>query len=149
MGAGDFRERSTSGGDQWSGARHSFDGGQRETFVQRWHAGELRLGVELDDALIADATHELHDVLKAELSKGCFGLRALLHLADNDEFDVALGSNLGCCFEQEHKALHRNVGACRSDDASRHFRNVWHRAKQFGVDANWHHMDLVGIDLVA
>ena len=67
VGADDLGQRAAGGGDERHAARHGLDGRQREALVERRHDGELGLGVQLDDALVGDAGHELDASREAEL----------------------------------------------------------------------------------
>ena len=53
--ADDLGHRAAGGGDERDAARHRLDRGEREALVERRHARDLGLGVELDDALGGDA----------------------------------------------------------------------------------------------
>ena len=49
--ADDLGDGAAGGGDERHAARHRLDRRQREALVERRHARDLGLGVELDDAL--------------------------------------------------------------------------------------------------
>ena len=59
VGAGDLGQRAAVGGDERRAGGHRLDGRQAEPLVQARHDGQLGLGVELDDALVGDAGHEV------------------------------------------------------------------------------------------
>ena len=68
VGARNLGQRAAGGGEQRNARGHRLDRGQRETFVERGHDGEIALAVELDDALVGHTVHERHDVGEAVLS---------------------------------------------------------------------------------
>ena len=110
--ADDLGERAAGGGDERDAAGHGLDRGEREPFVERRHDGDLRLGVQLHDALVGDAAHERDRVGEAEAFE-LRGNRALVPgLADHHEVRVfALGADLGQRLDEIREALERHVGA--------------------------------------
>ena len=97
--AGHLGQRSTIGGDQADAGRHRLDGRQAEAFVQAGHDRHLRLGVQLDDALVGYTADELDVRAQAELVDQVVA-RAFAWLADDRQRDVALGAQLGHRLEQ-------------------------------------------------
>ena len=111
--------------------------GRLKPFVEARHDGHLGLGVELDDALVADAGHELDvrgEAVRVDQVHRVAGPR----LADDREGDVALGAQLRHRLEQVRQPLERDVGRGGGDQAARPAGDVVERLEQVGVDADGH-----------
>ena len=110
MGSGDLGERAAGRGHEWNSARHRFDGRQGEAFVQRGHDGQFGFAVELDDAGVGHARHELDAVVQPELGHHRAGVAVGPAPADDGQFDVPFGAQLGDRLEEEAESLHGHVG---------------------------------------
>ena len=83
--AHDLGQGAAGGGHEGDAAGHGLDGRQREALVERGDDRDLGLGVELDDAVVVDAAHELHRVLEAEALDGGGDDAALAGPADDHQ----------------------------------------------------------------
>jgi len=145
VGAGDLGERAAVGGDQWCAAAHRFDGWQAEALVQAGHDGHLGLGVELDDAFVADARHEL-DVRGEAVGVDEVHRVAGAGLADDRERHVAFGPQLGHGFQQVRQPLEGDVGRCGGDQAPGPAGDVVERLEEVGIDTDRHEAHPVDAD---
>ena len=107
--AGDLGEGAAVGGDERGTGTHRLDRRQAEPLVEARHDGQFGFGVELDDALVADARHELDVGQQAERLDQVHRV-AGARLADDGERDVPLGAQLGHRLEQVRQALEGDVG---------------------------------------
>ena len=86
----------------------------RDIYENNANHGARRLVVQLDDALVGHAGHELDGVPEPELLDRALGDGALLEPADQHELEVGiLGPELGERLEQEPLSLHGDVGRRR------------------------------------
>ena len=102
------------------------------------HDGELGLGVELDDPLVAHARDELHGAGESEPLDGLGRLPTRLWLADDRERDVALGAELGHRLQQVGQALQGDIGAGGRDEPAGRALDLGMRPEEVGVDADGH-----------
>ena len=144
--ADDLGHGAAGGGDERHAARHRLDRGQREALVERRHARDLGLGVELDDALGGDAGDELaRRPVRPSRSMSAGILLRVLRLADHHEVRVgALGAHLGQRLEQRREALHRTsaLAVVMSRPGTRAM--CGQRPEDLGVDADGHDVQPVG-----
>ena len=143
--AGDFGKSAAIGGNQRRASAHCFDCRKAETLVEARHHGQFGLGVQLDDALVADAADEVDIRAQTETLDEIVAV-AFAWLTDDGERDVALGAQLGHRLEQVRQALERNVGRRCGDESARDAGNVWQWLEQVGVYAHRHETHAIEAD---
>ena len=138
VGAGHLGQGAAVGGHEAGAGGHRLDGGQREALVEAGHDGQLGLGVELDDALVGHAGHELTRRRRGRAARCGSAASPALRPADDRERDVPLGAQLGQRLQQVGEALQGDVGAGGRDEPAGHARDVGQRPEQLRVDADRH-----------
>ena len=138
VGAGDLGQRATVGGDERCSGAHRLDRGQAEALVEAGDDRQLGFAVQLDDALVGDAGHEVDVGRQPELLDQVERLARLGAPDDGERDVVAVGPQLGDRLDQVGEALERDVGRGGRDQPARHARDAWHRLEQVGVDTDRH-----------
>ena len=148
MVAGDLRKGAAGGRHQRYAAGHGLDGRQGESLVERWNTGQFGLAIQLHYSFVGHPVHVGHAVGEPQVLEHLRRSTVLLRLSDDYQFDMAFGTQLGDGFQQVLQALHGYVGAGSGHDPTWHAFHSGYRKEQFRVDAHWHHVDAVRLDLV-
>ena len=147
VGADHLGHRAAGGAHDGDAARHRFDGREREALVERRHARDFGLGVQLDDPLGGDAAHELDRAGEPEALDQRRHLALRLGLSDDDEVRVVtLGADLRQRLEERSEALHRDVGAGGGHEATGDALDLGTRSEDVRVDTDGDDVEAVGRD---